>query len=174
MWKTLLWIAAVPIAAVLLVLVIGMLLPRDHIASAEAFVPAPPDRVAALVRDVERQPRWRRGVSRIELGERSGSRLNYVEHSGGDRIPFDFAEEVPSRRFRSVIADPSLPFGGQWTIALEPEGAGTRLRIEERGFVTNPVFRFFAALVFGHEKTMRTYLIDAAAALSAAPGEPSA
>jgi hypothetical protein len=27
-------------------------------------------------------------------------------------------------------------------------------------FVTNPVYRFFAALVFGHERTMKAYLAD--------------
>ena len=74
--------------------------------------------------------------------------------------PFDLAEKIPGRRFRSRIDDPSLPFGDAWTIDLEPEGGATRVRIEERGFVTHPVYRFFAALVFGHERTMKVYLAD--------------
>jgi hypothetical protein len=160
MWKYALWAAAVPVAAAILVLAVGSLLPRDHVASAEAVVPAAPGQVAALVRDVEAQPRWRGAVTAIEVRERRPAGLRYVEHSGKDAIAFDFAEESPGRRFRSTIVDPSLPFGGSWTIALSPEAAGTRVRIEERGFVTHPVYRFFAALVFGHERTMKTYLAD--------------
>jgi hypothetical protein len=174
MLKFLLWIAASPVAAALLAVGVGLLLPRDHVAVVDAHIGAPPHRVAALIRNVAAQSEWRSGVTRIDVSERRENRLRYVEHSGSDRIAFDFIEDVPGRRFRSVIADPSLPFGGQWTIGVEPHGAGTRVRIEERGFVTNPVYRFFAALVFGHERTMRTYLSDLRQALSGSTSEPSA
>jgi hypothetical protein len=165
MWKYVLWTAAVPVAAAILVCGTGWLLPRDHVASAEAVVPAPPPEVARLVRDVEAQPRWRGGVIAIDVLERRSDGLRYVERSGGDSILFDFAEESPGRRFRSRIADPALPFGGAWTIELAPDGSGTRVRIEEKGFVTHPVYRFFAALVFGHERTMKAYLADLQRAL---------
>jgi uncharacterized protein YndB with AHSA1/START domain len=165
MWKYALWAAAVPAAAAILVAGVGSLLPRDHVASAEAVLPAPPDEVAKLVREVEAQPRWRTGVSAVEVRVRRADGLRYVEHSGGEAIAFDFAEEKPGRRFRSRIDDPSLPFGGAWTIDLEPDGGGTRVRIEERGFVAHPVYRFFATLVFGHERTMKAYLGDLRRAL---------
>ncbi|HEX8572615.1 MAG TPA: SRPBCC family protein [Allosphingosinicella sp.] len=161
MWKYVLGAAvAAPAAAAILVCGTGWLLPRDHVASVEAVVAATPDKVARLVRDVEDQPSWRGGVTAIEVGERRPGGLRYVERSGGDSIAFDFAEEERGRRFRSTIADPGLPFGGAWTIELDPQGGATRVRIEERGFVTNPVYRFFAALVFGHERTMKAYLAD--------------
>ncbi|HEX8216147.1 MAG TPA: SRPBCC family protein, partial [Allosphingosinicella sp.] len=145
---------------------IGAMLPRDHVASAEAIVAAPPADVAALVRDVAGQPRWRGSVETIEVLERRPSGgLLYVERSGGDSITFDFAEEVRGARFRSTIADPALPFGGAWTIALAPAGAGTRISIEERGEVRDPVYRFFSRFVFGHEGTMRAWLADLERAL---------
>jgi hypothetical protein len=165
MWKFVLWAAAVPVTAAMLVTGTGWLLPRDHVAAVEAVLAATPGEVAALVRDVEAQPRWRSGVTSVEVGERRPAGLHYVERSGGDAIAFDFTEEVPDRRFRSTIADPELPFGGAWTIDLAPQGGGTRIRIEEKGFVTHPVYRFFAALVFGHERTMRSYLADLQRAL---------
>lgn len=160
MWKYAIWTAAVPAAAVILVVGIGWLLPRDHVASAEALVRAAPGEVATLVRNVEDQPRWRSAVTSVEVAERRPAGLLYVERSGSESIAFDFVEESPGRRFRSTIADPGLPFGGAWTITLSPEGRFTRVRIEERGFVTHPVYRFFAALVFGHERTMKAYLAD--------------
>jgi hypothetical protein len=147
-------------AAAALILAIGMLLPEDHVARAEALVAAPPDRVAALVRDVEGQPRWRTGVTRIETVERTPGTLLYVEHSKQGAIRFEFSERVPGRRFRSVIADPDLPFGGSWNIELTPRGSGTLVAIEERGSVGDPIFRFFAALVIGHHATMNAWLAD--------------
>jgi hypothetical protein len=167
------WAAAVPLAAAGLVYAVGAVLPRDHVATAEAILPAEPSRVAGLVRTVEAQPQWRRGVEAIEVVERSDKALRYIERSAEGAIAFDFVEEEPQRRFRSTIADPSLPFGGHWIIALSPEGAGTRIRIEEHGSVRDPLYRFFSALVFGHHGTMNAYLADMRRALeprsSAAP-----
>ncbi len=160
MWKWLAWIAAVPVGAGLVVYGVGMALPKDHVARAETIVAASPAQVAALVRSVERQPDWRRSVDAIEIVGRDDGVLRYVERSGGEAILFDFREERPDALFRSTIADPSLPFGGSWTIALAPVPSGTRVAIEERGTVTNPIFRFFSRFVFGHESTMRTYLAD--------------
>lgn len=160
MLKWLLWIACVPLAAAVLIYGIGALLRADHVANGETLVAAPIGRVAAIVRDVERQPQWRSSVAAIEIVERQENAIRYVERSGSDAITFDFVEEVPGRRFRSTIADPDLPFEGFWTIALEPEGQSTRIRIEERGRVRSPIYRFFSTLVFGHEGTLRTYLAD--------------
>ena len=169
MGKWLLWIAAVPLGAGLLVFIVGSLLPKDHVARAEAIVAAPPAEVAALVRDVERQPGWRRGVTGIEIVRRQGGVLRYIERSGGDAILFDFTEEQPDALFRCTIADPNLPFGGSWTIALAPTPEGTRVAIEERGTVTNPIFRFVSRFVFGHDGTMKAYLADLQRAAGARP-----
>lgn len=165
-WKWAAGIVAVPVALAAVVYGVGAMLPRDHVASAEAIVAARPADVAVLVRDVERQPRWRGSVDSIEvLGRRPGGGLRYVERSGSDSITFDFAEEVPGARFRSTIADPALPFGGAWTISLAPAATGTRISLEERGEVRDPLYRFFSRFVFGHEGTMRAYLADLERAL---------
>lgn len=167
----LIWLAIVIGALfsfVLLISAIGAMLPRAHAARVEALLPAPPARVAAMVRDVEAQPQWRRGVSAIEVIERRADGLRYIERQGRRPILFDFAETVPAARFVGTIADPKLPFGGTWTFELVPEGEGTRLRIEEDGEVRNPAFRFLAKFVFGHEATMRRYLADLERALGSA------
>lgn len=154
------WAAAVPLAAPALVYGVGAVRPRDHVATADALFRAEPARVAALVRAVEAQPKWRQGVEGIEVVERSGQALRYIERSSEGAIAFHFVEEESQRRFRSTIADASLPFGGHWIIALSPEGAGTRVRIAEHGSVRDPLYRFFSALVFGYHGTMNAYLAD--------------
>lgn len=168
MWQWAAIAAAVPAGAAALVCGIGALLPRDHVATGEALVPAPPEAVAALVRDVEAYPRWRSGVRQVEGVERRAGAVRFVERSGGGAIAFLLVEEAPGTRFRSTITDPGLPFGGYWTIALEPAPDGTRVRIEEHGFVRNVVFRFISALILGHDKTIRAYLADLARAAAGA------
>jgi hypothetical protein len=160
MMKWLIVSVALVVVAAALILAIGMLLPKDHVARAEALAAGPPDRVAALIRDVEAQPRWRTGVDRIEVLKRGPNSLLYVEHSNQGAIRFDFSEEVRDRLFRSVIADPDLPFGGSWSIGLAPRGSDTLVSIEERGSVGNPIFRFFSAVIFGHHATMNAWLAD--------------
>lgn len=159
-WKWALVVAAIPVGALGLVYAIGLALPADHVASAEANIAAPAQRIAALIRDVETYPRWRTTVSGIEVRQRFGDGLLYVERQDGDAITFDLREERHGILFRSTIADSDLPFGGQWTIALRPRPDGTAVRIEERGTVRNPIFRFFARFVIGHDATMKAYLRD--------------
>lgn len=157
------WIMALvglPVAAAAVVYGVGAMLPPNHVAARSALIRAAPVRVAALVRDVEGQPRWRSGVTAIEIVERGPERLQYRERSSEGDILFDFSEEAVDTRFRSVIADPSLPFGGSWTIGLKPAPGGTRIVIEEIGMVRDPLYRFFSALVFGHTATMDAYLSD--------------
>lgn len=159
MRKALLIVAGVLVALVLGVVLVGLALPRTHVATAEAEIAAPPERVAALVRGLDDQPRWRSGVKAVEVVSRGPEGVRYRERSD-DVIAYLFREETPGRVFRSTITDETLPFGGTWTITLEPRGAGTRAAIREDGEVRNPVFRFMAKFVFGHEATMRTYLAD--------------
>jgi uncharacterized protein YndB with AHSA1/START domain len=143
---------------------IGALLPAEHLASGSTIVAAPPERVAAMVRDVEAHPSWRGSVDGVEIHRRNGPEIDYSETSGGDRIRFRLVETEPNRRFVSTIADDSLPFGGSWTIALAPAAGGTTVTIEERGIVRNPLFRFVSAVIIGHEAGLRTYLDDLARA----------
>lgn len=140
--------------------VVGLVLPRHHLARGSAIVAAPPGQVAAMVREVERQPEWRRAVTAVEVQAREGTRTDYVEISGSDRIRFILVEEARDTRFVSTIVDDTLPFGGSWTILLASDGGGTKVTIEERGEVRNPLFRFLAAFVFGHEATLKAYLAD--------------
>lgn len=160
MWKWVLGIAAVPLGAAAIVVGVGAMLPRDHIASMDRFVPVDPAAVASMVRTVDRYPEWRSGVQRIELRGRDAGGVRFTEHGSEDPIAFHLVEEAENARFRSTIDDPALPFGGYWTITLTPENRGTRVRIEERGFVTNWIYRFFARFLFGHDRSMRIWLDD--------------
>jgi hypothetical protein len=102
---------------------------------------------------------WRTDLRSVErLPERDGRLVWREVARNGDALALERVEDDPPRRRVVRIADPSLPFGGTWTYALESDGDGTRLTITEDGFVGNPVFRFLARFVFGHGGTLESYL----------------
>jgi hypothetical protein len=61
------------------------------------------------------------------------------------------------------IADADLPFGGTWSWDIEPTAGGSRVTIEERGEIYNPIFRLVSRFAIGYNATMETYLLDLAA-----------
>lgn len=159
MIKFSLWIIAVMALLVMLLVLRGALLPVEHSLARERPIAAPVAMVAARIADVRAQPRWRRGVSAIEVIETSGSELRYVETGadGSTRFRFSVIDEAS---FVSRIDDPDLGYSGEWTISVRGSGRGSVVRIREDGAVPNPLFRFFAHDVLGYERSMRSYLDD--------------
>ena len=147
---------AVLVLIVAVVVIVGYMLPRDHVASTTATIPAPPDSVWEALTDVRDYPRWRGGVRSVDVLSTEGA-LRWREKTGDGDITFERTEEERPRRLASRITDEKLPFGGSWTYELAPEGSGTRLTITERGYVTNPLFRFMSRFVFGHHRTQEDF-----------------
>ena len=138
---------------------VGVLLPSRHTARMDGLVAKPPAEIAAILRDVRNYPGWRRGLV-VEQISQAADAITYVEVTGKDRIAYRLTEPMRDGQFVATITDPSLPFGGAWTITLTPEGAGTRVGIQEDGEVRDPVYRFFSRFVFGHTSNMKAYLED--------------
>ncbi len=158
-----------------LVAVVGALLPQAHVAARRLTVPRPARDVFAVVTDVLAFPQWRRDVSSVTwLPDHAGKRCFREVSAHG---PIDLAIERidPDREFVTRIVTRGSPFGGTWTIALEPAGgAATTVTVTEHGEVYNVVFRALARFVFGHTATIDGYLQALAAhfGASAAP-EPA-
>lgn len=147
------------IGLVLLMILVGYLLPQDHVATVEEVLPAAPERVWAAMTDVEAYPRWRRGVQSVEILPARDGRLAWRE-VGANTMSMGVEESAPGRLWLVRILDGDLPFGGTWTYEIESEGAGTRITLTEDGSVYNPVFRFVSRFVMGHDATMRAWLED--------------
>lgn len=146
-------------ALLLLALLVGMMLPEEHTARAAARVPGSPDEVWTAMTEAEAFPEWRPGVQAVEVLDRdSEGAVRWTERARAGSMTLEVVERRPGERLVLRIADPDLPFGGRWTYELEPDGAGTRVRITEDGEIYNPIFRFMARYVLGYEATMRDYL----------------
>jgi hypothetical protein len=163
-------IAGVLFALVLIVVVIGALLPKGHVAARRARFAASPDRVFAMISDVGGTAAWRKDISRVELLPSDDGQVLFREHGAHDAITYRVEAIEPPRRMQVRIADTNLPFGGAWIYELAPreDGTGTTLTITERGEVYNPVFRFMSRFVFSQHATIDTYL----RALGTRLGEP--
>lgn len=152
-------LGSLAIAACLIVLV-GSILPRRHVATRSARVNQRADVLFGTLRDFAALPSWRTGLTSVELLSPQDGHARYRELSRHGAITYQVDEEKPPERLVSRIADETLPFGGTWTFELSAEPGGTRVRITEHGIVKNPVFRFMARFVFGYTSTMDAYLRD--------------
>jgi uncharacterized protein YndB with AHSA1/START domain len=165
-------IAAAALGAIVLMLVvIGWSLPRDHHATSEATLRTSPQSVYRLITDVDRFPEWRSGLKSVERVPDSAGKNRFREVGGDGTILYEVESAVPNQRLVTRIADPSLPFGGSWTYELIPRGDSTTLRITEDGEVYNPIFRFVSRFVMGHTATIDRYLKDVRRYMDATPRE---
>ena len=159
--RYLLIVVGVLVVLIACIVIVGWFLPVRHHVSRSIVLRATPEEVHALLTDVKNYPAWRDGVDSVEPVAATGGSPKFREHGKDGAILYEVLRDEPRHRV-TRIADPELPFGGQWTYELLPEPSGTRLRITEDGEVYNPVFRFVSRFVMGHARTIEQFLQDVA------------
>lgn len=159
--KILLISASALFAIIAISVVVGFLLPKRHIATRSAFIAQP---CADVFKLISGPPVWRDDVSGWkELPPTDGLYTWNETTKNGDMITYQRVRSEPPHVLVTRIADPSLPYGGTWTLAFEEINGGTLLRITEDGEVRNPIFRFMSRFVFGHASTIEKYLTNLSA-----------
>ncbi|UPY38290.1 SRPBCC family protein [Sediminicoccus sp. KRV36] len=124
-----------------LVVLTGALLPASREGRAETVIAAPPERVLAVIADVESQPEWR------DVGSVTRTRDGWVEVTArGERISF-VAEEISTERVRLRFSS-DAGYSGEWHALLQPIAGGTRIAVVERATVPSPLGRIVARLLF--------------------------
>jgi uncharacterized protein YndB with AHSA1/START domain len=157
---------------VLIIALIGIILPEEHIVKRTIALPQPPGAVWRVINDFANVPRWNSEIKSVErLSDRNGHEVWQEEYRQGMKVTLETIESVAPRRLVRRIADENLPFGGTWEYNITPttEG-GSQLIITERGKIKNPIFRLMSRFIFGYEATIDNYL----KALAASFGGPAA
>lgn len=124
-----------------LVFLVGLLLPATREGRAETDIAAAPERVLAVIADVEAQPEWRDVAS---VTRKDGGWVEVT--SRGERISF-VAEEMTAARVRLRFAS-DRGYSGAWEAVIEPRAGGTRIAVVERSNVPSPLGRILARLMF--------------------------
>ena len=155
-------------ALVLLIVVvvgIGYMLPKQHVASRAASFRATPEKLFALIAGAQN---WRSDVVKSETvpGEGGGT-FQHETTRNGETVTYEVLDSHPPTSVKRRIATKGLPYSGTWTYSLQASGGLTTVRITENGEVYNPVFRFMSRFVFGQTATIDAYL----RALGKATGE---
>jgi hypothetical protein len=151
------WIAGAGlILAVALIAVIGAMLPRSHHATRRARFRQRPEAIYTVLAS---PPDWRSGLK--GFGSLPDGKW-WEQDSHGQKITYELVEDRPPTRRVVRIADPTLPFGGTWTIEISPEPDGSAVRISEDGEIRNVIFRFIARFFMGYTTSIDGYLNDLA------------
>lgn len=158
--KWVLIVGAVLVGLVAVMAIVGLMLPKAHVASRRARVAQPPAAVWAVVTDFAGMASWRSDLKSVEMLDEHDGLPAFREHGDNGDIAMQVVEMRAPEHLVVRIADPDLPFGGAWTWELATEGGGTAVTITERGEVRNPIFRFLSRFVFGHTATMERVLAD--------------
>jgi len=156
--KLFLVIIAVVFALIIAVLVIGAVLPKNHVASRQIILHRSPEEVYQVVRDFSAAPSWRPDLERVEMLATTDDQVRFREHGEQGAITYDLIEDQPGEKIVTRIADLDLGYSGSWTYTFAKEATGTRVQITEAGEVSNVLFRFLSRFVFGHTGTLEKYL----------------
>lgn len=162
MLKILGLLVALLLATILLIVIIGYSLPKDHMASRAISLRRPPADVFALISNFKDEPSWRTDVQQVEMLPERAGHIRFMEKSKNGTMPFEVEESIPPQRMVTRIDEKKVPFGGRWIFEISPTADGCRLNITERGEVYNPVFRFVSRFILGYTGTLDRYLTSVA------------
>jgi hypothetical protein len=155
-----LYLAGGLVGLVVVMGLIGLVLPRDHLNARSAVLARPPEDVWRAITRVEDQVGWRRGVKKIEALPPVDGKPSFRElTSQGNFVLVVEVDRPPALRI-TRMDDRGQAFGGRWIYELAPADDGTRLTITEDGFVKNPVFRFLWKTVIPQAATIEKFLAD--------------
>jgi hypothetical protein len=158
--KWFLIIAAAFAILMFIIVLLGSILPRNHVATRSAYFHRSPVELYAAIYEIDSALTWRTDISQVEtLAPRARHRCFRETTKHGKVTYLVVAEQAPEKLILK-IADDNLPYGGTWTYDLIPKGSGTVLQITERGEIKNVIFRCLARFVFGYTASMETRLSD--------------
>ena len=142
-----------------LVMLIGSMLPKEHVVSRRVHFNATPAALWEIVSDIGGHATWRADLRRVErLPDKEGNPVWQEIDKRGQALTLETVESAPPRRLVRRIADEHLSFGGRWIYELGEYGEVTSLTITEDGEIYNPVFRFISRFIMGQSGAIDGYL----------------
>jgi uncharacterized protein YndB with AHSA1/START domain len=147
------------IALVLGLVVVGLLLPRAHVATSRIEVTRPPGDVWAVIRDLGQVPSfWTEVKTSVRAPDRNGHETWTQAMKNGFTIGLEIVEDQPPHRLVTrMVLEGKAPFGGSWIYEVAASGSGSQVTLTEDGWVDNPFFRVVSRIM-GYHATLDSYL----------------
>lgn len=141
--------------------VIGAFVPEEHSVSATVELPASQQRVWQLLTDIDSQPKWRTGLVSVQHLPDENGHPCWAEVQKHMRMPLCADLSAPESTRIIRIADPSLPFGGNWNYQLVSTGpSSSRLTITENGTVGPALWRFLDRFIIHEDANIKQFEAD--------------
>ncbi len=128
------------VAVIALLLVIGMLLPSGFKVQRSVQVAAPPSKIYPLIADPrqwknwtvwnQRDPAMQVQYSGAESG--AGAKWSWQSKTEGNGV-MEFTAAVPNERIVYALSFPDMGMSSRGELQLVPDGAGTRVTVDQRG-----------------------------------------
>jgi uncharacterized protein YndB with AHSA1/START domain len=159
----LLWFVVAIASVVVLIVVIGAFLPKEHVVTRTLETRQSVEAVWEAISDFGAQPTWWKDVREVTRVEDRDGHDVWREVHDQMTLTMETIEADPPVRLVRRIVDEDLGFGGEWEYVLTPTPSGSRLTVTEHGTVSNPVFRFMGRFVVSQTATIDAYLTALAA-----------
>lgn len=136
----------------------GSRLPREHTATSNLLLVAPPDTVFKVIRNIEASPTWWNDVVAVER-IKGASKESWREDMGFlGSIEVEVSSVGPGHVMEvSVRNGEEQGWGGSWYYEVHDTPAGTEVTITEEGWAESPVYRALMKLR-GRHRTMDSFL----------------
>jgi uncharacterized protein YndB with AHSA1/START domain len=159
------WLLLIPgviLAAIIALLIFGLLQPAEHSVTRSIILKQKPEAVFAMLDNAENLPSWSSMVTKVErIPDRDGRPATRQTMKFGMTVIATTLERKPPSRLVGRMEKEGGPVWGTWTYELVPEGEGCRVSITEDGEMKNPLFRALGRLR-GLDASIKTLLTDLA------------
>lgn len=164
--STIEWIVAIVgglTAPFVLAAIVGLFLPREHVATRTVALKQSPPTVWQAITSFERIPAWWPPCVVVErLPDQDGRAVYKQSFQSGRRlqsITLEVVESVEPSRFVTRIADVKGPFQGRWVYELTAVDGGCRVALTEYGQIKNPLIRTMFRLAINKAQFIESYLV---------------
>jgi hypothetical protein len=146
------------IVLIAIVYLIGLLMNVKHEATIQReFKKIGMDEILSVITDYKGYANWRSGIKELTIDS-----VNHwtEKNSHGDKVSYRLEMGDEKGKLITRILNKDLAYGGFWEFTFTSIDDGCSIKIVENGEVYNPLFRFMAKYIFGHETTLKNYMND--------------
>jgi hypothetical protein len=148
-WRLMLRVAGAGLSAVLFFSLTGFLLPEEHTARRQAFVPTSPETVWRVLTDLDGLPHWRSDIRFLERLPDRGGRPAWREDGVHGSHIFVLAESQPHSRLVVQSTSEAAIRGTIRVFDLVAAASGTLVTVTDRRLLPSPIERVLVRLPLG-------------------------